>query len=147
MALLSTILLVSGGCATLQDLGNSSGASREAAAKDSGTAREERPAQPASAKDRLAEGIERYEAGDFVAAIRTLNALEIAQSDVATQVEAGKYLAFSYCVTDRKKLCREAFDRLLAIDPHFVLQPAEAGHPLWGPVFVQARKTANKQAN
>src|SRR5690606_23426566 len=88
-----------------------------------------------SAKRRLAEGIERYEAGDYVGAIRTLNAAEIAHASPAMRTQAEKYLAFSYCLTERRTLCREAFDRALAIDSKFRLQPAEAGHPLWGPVY------------
>jgi hypothetical protein len=27
----------------------------------------------------------------------------------------------------------------LDADPDFVLQPAEAGHPLWGPVFTSVK--------
>lgn len=99
------------------------------------------------AKRKLAEGIERYEAGDYVGAIRSLNAAEIVHADRKTRVQAEKYLAFSYCLTERRTLCREAFDRVLAIDSGFRLQPAEAGHPLWGPVYVQARKAAGQRTN
>lgn len=126
-----------GGCASVQDWAESfRGADAPAAASD-----------PDTGRRKLAEGVERYEAGDFVSAIRALNAPEIEQADRATRVEAGKYLAFTYCVTNRRTLCRKTFDRVLAIDPDFDLQPAEAGHPLWGPVFVQARKAAERRAN
>jgi len=130
------IALLVGGCATVQDWADSvtSAVSGSSEAPEPGRAR-------------LAEGVDRYDAGDFVSAIRALNAPEIEQSDVATRVEAGKYLAFSYCVTNRRALCRKTFDRVLTIDPAFALKPAEAGHPLWGPVFVQARKAADKRAN
>ncbi|HEY0877373.1 MAG TPA: TssQ family T6SS-associated lipoprotein [Zeimonas sp.] len=127
------LALLIGGCASVQDWPESvRGADAPAVASD-----------PDMGRRKLAEGVERYEAGDFVSAIRALNAPEIEQSDRATRVEAGKYLAFTYCVTNRRTLCRTAFDRVLALDSTFALQPAEAGHPLWGPVFVQARKAAD----
>ena len=99
------------------------------------------------AKRRLAEGIGRYEAGDYVGAIRALNAAEIVHAAPSTRIQAEKYLAFSYCLTERRTLCREAFDRALALDSAFRLQPAEAGHPLWGPVYAQARKAAGQRTN
>lgn len=131
-----TLALLVGGCATVQDWAGSVG----------GTASASSPAAE-QGRRRLAEGVGLYEAGDFGGAIRALNAPEIEQADSATRVEAGKYLAFSYCVTKHRTLCRHTFDRILAIDPGFALAPAEAGHPLWGPVFVQARKAADKRAN
>lgn len=95
----------------------------------------------------LDKGIARYEAGEFENAIRLLQAAEIAEADAATRVAAHKYLAFSYCVTDQAKLCRTNFDAVLRIDRSFQLTPAEAGHPTWGPVFVQARRAAERRAN
>jgi len=134
------LALLVGGCTTVQDWAGSVGSASPESADTSAAASE-------PGKRKLAEGVDRYDAGDFVSAIRALNAPEIDGSDTATRVEAGKYLAFSYCVTNRRTLCRKAFDRVLAIDPGFALTPAEAGHPLWGPVFVQARKAADKRAN
>ncbi len=131
-----TLALLLGGCATVQDWAGSIGGTAAA----SSTADEQ-------GRRKLAEGVGLYDAGDFGGAIRALNAPEIEQSDLATRVEAGKYLAFSYCVTNRRTLCRRTFDRVLAIDSDFALKPAEAGHPLWGPVFAQARKAADKRAN
>lgn len=130
------IALLVGGCTTVQDWAGSVGSAVSGASDAS-----------APGRAKLAEGVESYDAGNFGSAIRALNAPEIEQSDTATRVEAGKYLAFSYCVTNRRTLCRKAFDRILALDPTFALAPAEAGHPLWGPVFVQARKAADKRAN
>jgi len=130
------ITLLLGGCATVQDWADSVGSAVSGSPEAS---------EPGRAK--LAEGVDRYDAGDFGSAIRALNAPEIDQSDIATRVEAGKYLAFSYCVTNRRTLCRKTFDRVLALDPAFALKPAEAGHPLWGPVFAQARKAADKRTN
>jgi len=51
------------------------------------------------------------------------------------QTRAHKYLAFVYCVTERKVQCRREFSRALRADPQFGLSAAEAGHPTWGPVF------------
>lgn len=144
------LALLIGGCANLQQWGDPAAASAHVASADAGA-----PAGVSTrgggdadgARRKLAEGIERYESGDYVGAIRSLNAGEIAGANPATRVEAEKYLAFSYCLTDRRTLCREAFDRALAMDSGFRLQPAEAGHPLWGPVYVQARKAAGQRAN
>lgn len=160
---LALTLLISG-CATVQEPAEPAGGTsteqaapppaplveRQQAESTAGT-NAERADTASAATDpgrrKLAEGVELYEAGNFAGAIRVLSAPEIEQSDSATRVEAGKYLAFSYCVTNRRTLCRRTFDRVLTIDSGFALKPAEAGHPLWGPVFVQARKAADKRAN
>lgn len=162
-AALALALLI-GGCATVQDPAEpAGGTSAERAERPPEPPVERQPTESAAGTDaeradkasaatnpgrrKLAEGLELYEAGNFAGAIRALSAPEIEQSDPATRVEAGKYLAFSYCVTNRRTLCRRTFDRVLTIDSGFALKPAEAGHPLWGPVFVQARKAADKRAN
>lgn len=99
----------------------------------------EQPAQPSA----LADGIALYNKGSYSAAVKRLaNAPEIWSADVATQTEALKYMAFSYCVTARKKLCRQQFDKALKLDAGFDLAAGEKGHPLWGPVFNQAKKAA-----
>jgi len=49
------------------------------------------------------------------------------------RVTAHKYLAFIYCVSDKKKQCREQFKEAMEIDSDFELSPSEAGHPIWGP--------------
>ena len=58
------------------------------------------------------------------------------------QVTAHKYLAFIHCTSGREKQCRDEFRKVLDIDPALELEPAEAGHPVWGPVFrsVKARR-------
>jgi hypothetical protein len=50
-------------------------------------------------------------------------------------VTANKYLAFISCVSGRDRQCRAYFRRALELNPSFELEPAEAGHPTWGPVF------------
>lgn len=89
----------------------------------------------------LNDGISLYEKGNYNAAIKRLsNALEIWSADKIIQTEALKYMAFSYCVTSRKTLCRQQFEKALKLDPTFDLAPGEKGHPLWTPVFNQVKK-------
>ena len=51
------------------------------------------------------------------------------------RVIAYKHLAFINCAEGRERLCREHFIRALTLDPRMELAPAEAGHPVWGPVY------------
>lgn len=139
-----SFLLLAAGCASVPTATDPSVSASAGDADEARLLEEARRSIPG--RERLAQGIERYEAGDFVGAIRTLHAPEIERADAATRVEAGKYLAFVYCVTERQVLCRQAFDHVLSIDPRFRLAPAEAGHPQWGPVFVQAREAAGARA-
>ncbi len=93
---------------------------------------------------KLAEGIQRYEAGDFKSASTTLQiALADGLRNKDDEITARKYLAFIHCVSKRERQCRDEFRKVLILDPGFQLQPAEAGHPLWGPVF---RKEKEKPA-
>jgi hypothetical protein len=102
----------------------------------------DRPAAtaPAPSSAGLKEGIALYNNGDYNGAIKRLGALDVAAGPKATQLEALKYTAFSYCVTSRQTLCRQQFDKALKLDASFDLEPGEHGHPLWGPVFVKAKK-------
>jgi len=102
------------------------------------------PADPAQAA--LRDGIEAYNNGDYNGAIRKLGAQDIARSSKATQLSAIKYTAFSYCVSGRPRQCRQQFDKALKLDPSFELETGEDGHPLWGPVFAQAKKARIKPA-
>lgn len=96
------------------------------------------PAPPAA----LTDGIALYNKGSYSAAIKRLaNGQEIWSADTAFQTEALKYMAFSYCVTSRRKLCKQQFEKALRLDPGFDLAPGEQGHPLWGPVFNQAKRS------
>ena len=103
----------------------------------------EPPAPPAA----LTDGIALYNKGSYSAAIKRLaNAPEIWSADISFQTEALKTMAFSYCVTSRKKLCKQQFDKALKLDPNFDLAPGEQGHPLWGPVFKQAKRAVATSA-
>lgn len=99
--------------------------------------------QPTPSQAELNEGVSLYDQGDFNGAIKKLgSANEIWNGDKTSQLRALKYMAFSYCVTSRQTLCRQQFDKALLLEPTFDLEPGEKMHPLWGPVFDQARKNA-----
>ncbi|OGS99397.1 MAG: hypothetical protein A3F73_00780 [Gallionellales bacterium RIFCSPLOWO2_12_FULL_59_22] len=92
--------------------------------------------QPSLAEQKLSSGIKNYEDGDYNNALDALHsALEMGLSKKSDQVLAYKYSAFVHCISGRDRQCRDAFRKALEIEPAFELQPAEAGHPMWGPVF------------
>lgn len=91
---------------------------------------------PRKAEQDLSSGIRAYEDGDYRNAARRLqNALAGNLLLTSDKVAAHKYLAFMHCAQAREKQCRDAFRKALDLDPKLELTPAEAGHPVWGPVF------------
>lgn len=83
----------------------------------------------------LEVGLMQYDQGHYKRATSTLlQSLEAGLSP-AKQIIAHKHLAFIYCTSNKVSLCRDEFNKALAVDPRFELAPAEAGHPQWGPVF------------
>ena len=93
----------------------------------------------------LQEGIEDYEEGNYRIAKRRLQfALEEGLSR-PDRVKAHKYLAFIGCISSQQLACREEFAIALELDPTFELSPAEAGHPIWGPVFASIKTKHTKQ--
>ncbi|HOA92844.1 MAG TPA: TssQ family T6SS-associated lipoprotein [Quisquiliibacterium sp.] len=105
------------------------------------------PVPPTPAELRLKEAGGLYDAGNYNGTIRKLaGARDVFSPDtpVALRIEAHKKLAFSYCVTGRRALCRTQFDLLLKLDPEYTLSAAEIGHPQWGPVFKQAKAASDK---
>lgn len=112
------------------------------------------PSQPSAeevsaqrAQQDLDDGVALFDKGDFDGAIRRLqNSPDIWQAAEPVRVQAYKTIAFGYCVTRRRAACRQNFERLLKLDPAFRLAPAEAGHPMWGPVFRQAQREQQRQA-
>jgi hypothetical protein len=97
-------------------------------------------ATPADKK--LNYGVLSYEEGNYQASIMALQGvLETGLSGKSEKVKAYKYLAFIQCVSGREAMCRDYFKKALEIDPNFNLDTAEAGHPIWGPVF---RSVKNK---
>jgi Tfp pilus assembly protein PilF len=102
---------------------------------------------PRQAEQSLSAGIKSYEDGDYRSALAKLtSALEQGLLFDRDKLSAHKYLAFIHCGAGRQKSCREAFRAALAIDPKFELSAAEAGHPIWGPVYrsVKAESAARK---
>lgn len=92
--------------------------------------------QSGHAEQDLEQAIKIYEDGDYSTAIIILqHAQQNGLKSKYNQARAYKYLAFIHCTSAREKLCRDAFKKALEIDSTFNLQPAEAGHPVWGPVF------------
>ena len=83
----------------------------------------------------LVAGIQRYEDGKYAEAATRLQAALAEGLSSADEVKAHKYLAFIHCVSRREKLCRAEFRKALDKDPGLQLEAAEAGHPIWGPVF------------
>lgn len=83
----------------------------------------------------LAAGIRSYEDGNYNVATRQLQSALKAGLNSFGQIKAHKYLAFINCASGREARCREEFQKVLHIAPDFELEPAEAGHPTWGPVF------------
>jgi len=111
--------------------------SRETASPAKSAASQNIETAPLSkAQQDLAAGVARYEDGNYKLAARLLqDALNQGLELTAEQARAHKYLAFIHCVGSRQNLCRDEFRKALEADPAFDLSPAEAGHPIWGPIF------------
>lgn len=90
----------------------------------------------------LTTGLRLYENGNYNDSMKQLqNALDQGLSK-SGQLQAHKHLAFIHCVSGRPGPCRAEFRKALTVDPAFDLTPAEAGHPLWGPVFAKEKARA-----
>jgi Tfp pilus assembly protein PilF len=91
----------------------------------------------------LSAGLREYENGDYAEAGRDLQtAVDLGLTD-GERASAHKHLAFIHCASGRERLCREEFRRALALDPALELTAAEAGHPVWGPIFAQLKAAAS----
>jgi len=83
----------------------------------------------------LSAGLMQYEDGDYAESAKNLQgAIELGIAD-KERANAHKHLAFIYCASNRQQQCRDEFRKALAVDPALDLAPAEAGHPVWGPIF------------
>lgn len=87
----------------------------------------------------LGEGAKAYEEGDFPRALKSYQDALKEPLSPADQVRARKFSAFCLCLTGKTAACRAEFEKLLAADPKFDLEPAESGHPSWGPSFRAAK--------
>lgn len=107
---------------------------------------ESKPRVPLTrAEQLLADGMAKYDAGDFEAAYKLL---EAAQKEGLTALQdrlrAGKHAAFSLCLIGKFSPCRVEFQKLFDIDPNFDLTPAESGHPSWTKTYATAKQRAKE---
>jgi len=94
----------------------------------------------------LSAGLREYENGEYAEAGRDLQtAIDLGLTE-RERASAHKHLAFIHCASGRERLCREEFRRALALNPDLELTAAEAGHPVWGPIFVQLKASPFKLA-
>ena len=94
-------------------------------------------AAPVAAKNTtlLLAGLRQYENGDYGTSARTLQDAVDQGLTGPERATAHKHLAFMHCAGNRTAPCRDEFRKALAADPTLELSPAEAGHPVWGPLF------------
>lgn len=94
----------------------------------------ERPAERA-----LLDGMRAYDEAQYQAAETALRrALQTGLKSTRDQAVAYKLVAFIACTSDRMPQCEAAFRAARAADRSFALSRAEAGHPVWGPVYKRA---------
>ncbi|HSA89407.1 MAG TPA: TssQ family T6SS-associated lipoprotein [Burkholderiales bacterium] len=89
----------------------------------------------------LGTGLKQYEDGAYEESAKNLQeAIDLGVPD-KQRANAHKHLAFIHCSSSRERECRDEFRKALAADPAFDLAPAEAGHPVWGPIFRSLKAT------
>ena len=87
----------------------------------------------------LNAGLKAYQDGQYPQAEQHLkNALQAGLPAAGGPANVHKHLAFIYCTSKRVSMCRAEFKAARAADPRFELTKAEAGHPMWGPVYRKA---------
>lgn len=102
-----------------------------------GTKDEAADKAPQTASEQLlAKGIKSYEDGEYKNATKQLqDALSSGLPRKTDSARAHKHLAFIACGANNTNRCRDEFRKAFASDPNFSLDAAEAGHPVWGPVY------------
>jgi Tfp pilus assembly protein PilF len=96
----------------------------------------ERPAERA-----LMGAMRAYDDADYPAVERQANeAMKLGLRSTRDVATAHKLRAFVYCTSNRLVACEAEFRAARAADPAFVLSKAEAGHPVWGPVYLKSRQ-------
>jgi Tfp pilus assembly protein PilF len=83
----------------------------------------------------LAAGLKQYDEGRYDESADNLQGAIELGLPLAQRATAHKHLAFIHCSTNRERQCRDEFRKALALNPKLELAPAEAGHPVWGPIF------------
>ncbi|HUQ77209.1 MAG TPA: TssQ family T6SS-associated lipoprotein [Burkholderiales bacterium] len=79
--------------------------------------------------------LQQYDAGNYAESAKNFQgALREGLGD-KERANAHKHLAFIHCAASREKQCRDEFRRAITVDPSLELDPAEASHPVWGPIF------------
>ena len=90
-----------------------------------------RPAERA-----LLAGMKAYDDAQYDSADRLFReALAVGLVSPRDRAEAHKRLAFIHCAAGRLDPCEAEFRAARQQDPAFALDRAEAGHPVWGPVY------------
>jgi len=88
----------------------------------------------------LSTGIRQYDDGNYAESLKSLqSAVDLGLASKGDRIKAHKHMAFIHCVSGRERQCRDEFRKGLDEDPTMELEPAEAGHPIWGPVFRAAK--------
>lgn len=96
----------------------------------------ERPAERA-----LMGAMRAYDDADYPAVERQANeAMKLGLRSARDIATAHKLRAFVYCTSNRLAACEAEFRAARVAYPAFVLSHAEAGHPVWGPVYLKSRQ-------
>jgi Tfp pilus assembly protein PilF len=96
----------------------------------------ERPAERA-----LMGAMRAYDDADYPTVERQANeAMKLGLRSARDIATAHKLRAFVYCTSNRLAACEAEFRAARMADPAFVLSHAEAGHPVWGPVYLKSRQ-------
>ena len=99
----------------------------------------------AKAEQMLADGIVKYDSGDYDASLKLLEgALKEGLKEKPDQVRAMKHMAFNLCLKEKYRDCRNEFVKIYDVDENFDLTPAEAGHPSWTRTFAAAKAQAKR---
>jgi Tfp pilus assembly protein PilF len=83
----------------------------------------------------LVAGLNQYDEAQYADSAKNLKHAIAQGLSRQESAIAHKHLAFINCASERESQCRREFRDALALDPALELEPAEAGHPIWGPIF------------
>ena len=92
------------------------------------------------AEKALLDGLKAYEDARYEAAQQSfVEALGLGLASPRDRAEAHKRLAFIDCAASRLAECEQQFREARLADPAFALDRAEAGHPIWGLVYLKTQ--------